>query len=434
MKHLFTILACLALIPLNAQNIQTATLMQYNLLNYRNNTGTCSTTSNNPTTKEESFKAIVKHVQPDIICANEIGNNFSNANELITNVFNTDGVTKYKQCNFTATSGSGLTNMLFYNNEKFGLEKQDQIEDSPGGTPLTRLIDVYYLYFRDPNLSANTDTTRLVFFVAHLKAGTGSSNQDKRNDAAQAIMQYLQDNNIHDNYFLAGDLNLYSANEDAYQELTVTHHDSVRFYDPINASGSWNNNSNFAFVHTQSTRSTSTSCFTSGGMDDRFDFILMSEDVKEGFSKVEYINNSYRALGQDGNRFNGSISSPTNSSEPTAIINALYKMSDHLPVLMNIAITETEPNSVSENASSIKMYINNPVSDFLKIRMEAGNNQSAKGTIYSITGNKVLEFDLNKRGDILHKELNISNFKNGIYLLKVSTNDGSEKVKKLLKI
>ena len=51
--------------------------------------------------------------------------------------------------------------------------------------------------------------------------------------------------------------------------------------DPINTPGSWNNNEDFRGVHTQSTR-TSSSGFgggAGGGLDDRFDFIMVSQNL-----------------------------------------------------------------------------------------------------------------------------------------------------------
>ena len=46
-------------------------------------------------------------------------------------------------------------------------------------------------------------------------------------------------------------------------------------------------------------------------MDDRFDFILASNEIMKNVDKIEYISGTYKALGQDGNRFNGSIRKTT---------------------------------------------------------------------------------------------------------------------------
>ena len=57
-----------------------------------------------------------------------------------------------------------------------------------------------------------------------------------------------------------------------------------------------------------------------------------------GSSGIEYVENSYKALGQDGQHFNGLITVPTNTAVPETIASALYHMSDHLPVIMEIQI------------------------------------------------------------------------------------------------
>ena len=51
-----------------------------------------------------------------------------------------------------------------------------------------------------------------------------------------------------------------------------------------------------------------------GGMDDRFDFIFVSEDLISGEDGVMYLENSYLAEGQDGNHFNQSVNDGLNSS------------------------------------------------------------------------------------------------------------------------
>ena len=50
----------------------------------------------------------------------------------------------------------------------------------------------------------------------------------------------------------------------------------------------------------------------SGGLDDRFDFILYSDDVLNGTNGVNYIPNSCKSIGNDGNHFNIAIIDPSN--------------------------------------------------------------------------------------------------------------------------
>ena len=52
-----------------------------------------------------------------------------------------------------------------------------------------------------------------------------------------------------------------------------------RLFDPIDRIGNWHNNSSFSDVHTQSPRTAQFGGGASGGMDDRFDFILFSKCI-----------------------------------------------------------------------------------------------------------------------------------------------------------
>ena len=154
---------------------------------------------------------------------------------------------------------------------------------------------------------------------------------------AKAVIDYADNECKDDNLFLLGDYNMYSSSESAYQ--TLIGGQTFRFEDPINTSGNWNNNGSFASVHTQSTRSSSSnSCFSAGGLDDRFDQILCSEAVVEGDDQMVFVPNTYFAVGNDGNHFNSSINSGTNYSVSSTVLSALYSLSDHLPVIADFDV------------------------------------------------------------------------------------------------
>jgi hypothetical protein len=149
---------------------------------------------------------------------------------------------------------------------------------------------------------------------------------------AAAIIDYIENDAVDANIMLMGDYNMYGSSESGYQTLIAGN--GFRFEDPINSSGNWNNNSSFAAVHTQSTRNGGTnSCFSGGGLDDRFDQILCSEELLEGDDGMTYVPNTYFAVGNDGNHFNDPINVGTNYSVSASVLNALYTLSDHLPVI-----------------------------------------------------------------------------------------------------
>jgi hypothetical protein len=74
-------------------------------------------------------------------------------------------------------------------------------------------------------------------------------------------------------------------------------------------------------------------------MDDRFDFILISDEIRFGTRNVLYLQESYKAFGQDGQRFNSSINSPpANTAVSQEISEALLNVSDHLPIVLQLRV------------------------------------------------------------------------------------------------
>ena len=68
-----------------------------------------------------------------------------------------------------------------------------------------------------------------------------------------------------------------------------------------------------------------------------------------GYYGIQYIPDSYNALGQDGLRFNQNINNPTNTVVPPDIADALYNNSDHLPIYMKVFIRHDQSGLSSEN-------------------------------------------------------------------------------------
>ena len=181
------------------------------------------------------------------------------------------------------------------------------------------------------------------------------------------------------------------------------------FVDPLahlGGVGEWNNNSQFAPFHTQSTRRYSDECFSSGGLDDRFDFILMSDEIFMGFNKIKYIDRSYKAVGNDGNHFDQSINQNENSAVPTVVADALYDASDHLPVTMKVLVYDNL--DVEETPVVSYRVYPNPVSDQLMV--------SARGQyrIVNMVGQVM------KTGRLDGSGIDVSALADGLYFISVN--------------
>jgi len=312
----------------------TLEVMYYNILNYPGSTPE----------RVEYFRTINQYIKADIILVNEILSE-SGADLLLQDGLNVYGSNHYQRAIFT--NGYDTDNMLFYNSEKLVLYSQDTIETA------LRLINEYVLYYKTNMYSPITDTTFLYFYSAHLKASTGTTNQQKRLAEVLEFKDHIDNKSNVENIFFGGDFNVYTSSEPAYQSLI---NDGLHpLNDPLPA-GSWHDNENYAMIHSQSTRTAQFGGGASGGMDDRFDFILFSDDVNTGNNGITYIPNSCFALGNDGNHFNGSLlDSPQNTTVPDSVIQALYYMADHLPVLCKIEVQL--PEAQQDKYLDLKVYL-----------------------------------------------------------------------------
>ena len=337
MRYLYTLIVCFAFLGTRAQNTHDVSIMTYNLLNYRNFPSWCSSSVNPPADKEAHLDTIVRYAQPDIMLFTEIGSSANNLTYLLNNALNTSGTTKWTHAPYAHNGFSYLVNALYYDSTQYGLLQQFAITEDAQGDDLTRQLDGYRMYYKDPLLTAQSDTVTFIIVGLHLKAGSGSSDAAKRGKAAQALVDYLNTNNVTDNVLVMGDFNVYKSSEAAYSTLTTGA--TTWFYDPISTPGNWNNNSSFAAVHTQSTR-TSSSCFSGGGLDDRFDQILVTQNIIGGTNQMTYKTGSYVAIGNDGNHFNQDLNSGTNNSVPSNVLYALYNNSDHLPVMATFSLAK----------------------------------------------------------------------------------------------
>lgn len=322
------------------------TLMQYNLLNYGNS-------ANLPDYKDPRFKTILNFVQPDVLGINELLSDSS----LITRI--TDSVlgTSWAHATYSNTNGETQINMLFWKKSLFTLRNEELLCN------ILRDIVAYRLSYND-TITAPHDTTFVTFIVAHLKAGSAGSDDSTRAVETKIIAQWLHDRGK-GFYFVQGDLNVYSNLDTSYQNLLNDPVSGVVLMDPINRQGDWHDDTTFADVHTQSTRLTTIGDGGAfGGMDDRFDQILVSPYLMEDTALCHYLPGSYYAVGQDGLHFNISVNdAPTNTAAPAAVIQALYEMSDHLPVAAKFFIKARIPGpaGVAEIFNPGIFRVSNPV-------------------------------------------------------------------------
>jgi endonuclease/exonuclease/phosphatase family metal-dependent hydrolase len=390
MKNLFFGLGLFFSVISFSQTTDTIRVMSYNLLKFPDvNAGRIA-----------DLKIVLQEALPDILVVCEITSS-SGANAVQSDALNENGITHYEKASYV--SGPDTENMLYYNSDKLALKEQNVISTN------LRDINEYVLYYLSDDIASTSDTTFFFVYACHLKASQGE--EAERNSEALAMKNYMSTRGPLENILVAGDMNLYGSSEPAWTTITSSH--GITLLDPINTPGDWHADWGYANIHTQSTRTTTFDGGAIGGMDDRFDFIFMSEDLQNWGAQARYISGSYWAYGQDGNRYNGAlIDAPTNISLPSNVIQALYDMSDHLPVYMEIEVQKTY-NSIPEDITGVNAYYRGETEEII-FDIASEDIHLGQIHVYDLSGKEVLSTSL----DLGSKAVDVSVLEKGVYVLK----------------
>ena len=330
-------------------------VMFYNLLNYPN-----ETTFPN---RDNDLATILNHYQPDIFMVCEVNN--ENGSNQILNIAQNNISSAFEAAAFVTNSSDDLTgdnnelqHMLYYDSDKFTLEFQNEI------TTLVRDVNHYRLKLKTTN--QETDPIYLDAFVGHFKASPGIENENIRSQQALDLMAYINNLPADSHIIFGGDLNLYTAFESAFQVLLDSTY-PITLSDPSNRIGQWSNNPEFLDVFTQSTRTLSNLGGAAGGFDDRFDFILTSENMLES-GDLYYLENTYQVYGNNNNIdcYNRAINSGDCSGNlfDLNIRQALHDFSDHLPVTLTLQTPQSLSIPQFETSATFKVnqtFINNGI-------------------------------------------------------------------------
>ncbi len=303
--------------------------VSYNLLNY----------DNLASTRDPAFRTVLSGISNvDVIGVSELQDPASVTN-FLTSVLNTLEPGQWAAAPFYDQAGSSINQGLYYRTSTITYVSSDTLGNDPRDIPYYRLRPKPY----------TSSSAEFVVFVVHLKASTGY--EADRLVEATRLRTFMNTFPAGTNMIVCGDFNIYTSTEPAYVKLLESQANNTgRVQDPINSPGSWNNNASFASIHTQSTRSgllVPGDGGATGGMDDRFDFVLPTYSLADG-QGLDQLSATYKAYGQDGLHFNLSVNDPpTNAAVGQTIADALQRASDHLPVAMDLQV----PAIISADAS-----------------------------------------------------------------------------------
>lgn len=408
MKFPKSVLILTALISFSLNGQETFKTMFYNLLNYP---------LQEPASRIQHLDYILNDYQPDLFMVCELNNEEGALNVL--NVLQQNVNPNFAMANFVLNTSDNtigdqndLQNLIFFNSTKFILESQDEI------TTLYRDFNRYTLKLNTAN--QGTNPIYLEVFVCHLKASSGFDNEVLRKQMVDDLVAYLNDpaNNFNSNSYvmLAGDFNVYSSSESAFQELINTSN-TIPFIDPANRIGSWHNNTSFMDVFTQSTRTSDTLGGSTGGFDDRFDFIMTSSNMQSDL-ELSFVADSYQVYGNNDNVncYNQEINSSSCSGTEFDfnLRDALYNFSDHLPVTLQLETNQSLNNPEFVLYNNISFRNGNILNSTLELNV---NNNLINGrylNIYNTLGQKIKTIAINNASVVTE---DISALTNGVYYI-----------------
>ncbi|MCF8241761.1 MAG: T9SS type A sorting domain-containing protein [Melioribacteraceae bacterium] len=392
MKKFFYLLTLLLFVSTSLYSQEIIKIVSYNILNYPNNSF-----FRNP-----KFELIMDEIQPDIVVVQEISSQ-SGADQFQSDVLGS----KFKAATFIESPDDERA--LFY---------RDSLIEFLSHTPIsTTLRDI-----NEFKLVHKFTLDTVLIYGVHLKASSGSDNEQRRLDEVTELRNVTDELTSNSYFIVMGDFNIYNSWEPAYQKL-LDQTTPGYFLDPINRSGGWHNNSAFEDIHTQSTR---TDNFgdggATGGLDDRFDQILISASIKNT-GGIDYVTGSYYAFGNDGNHFNQSINEGTNSAVSTDVADALHDVSDHLPVVASFDFGEpvyVKGENLQANEFRLMQNFPNPFNPSTNIVYSLPSQSIVSIKVYDLLGREIQSLVNGKKSAGNYKvEWNAQNVASGIYFYSI---------------
>ncbi|MCB0399201.1 MAG: T9SS type A sorting domain-containing protein [Winogradskyella sp.] len=409
-KKISVFFATVLLVYSNVSAQETFKVMFYNLLNYPLEDAVPG--------REQDLAYILADYQPDLFLVCEL-NNITGANSVL-NITRSAINPNFEMATYVSNTSddnfgdqNDLQNLLYYNSSKFSIQEEIIVP--------TDLRDFNVYKIRLNTVDQDTNPVDVYVIVCHLKASSGTLNAQRRFEMVAELDVFLETLPADANVLLGGDLNLYTATEPAFQEL-LDSSDAITFADPPDRIGSWSNNVNYVDVFTQSTRTQTGLGGTTGGFDDRFDFILTSENMLSS-ATITYVPNSYKVYGNNGltSCYNSAINSSNcgniDSVFSFEIRDALHNFSDHLPVTLSLQADVTlSNNDYLETFQKIALE-RTLINSNLTIYINSFEYLNQPLFIYNQLGQLVKIFQTNSNQK---QTFNTNNLGNGIYFIKLN--------------
>jgi endonuclease/exonuclease/phosphatase family metal-dependent hydrolase len=326
-------------------------VVTWNISNYG---GSAALTAPIQTATYGSFNG--KSLRADVLCVQEVLS--ASALTTLRNALNTAPGSPGDWLAAPFIDGADTEGVMLYRSSKVSLLRTTTI--AVGSTSSTNQPRNTYRYDVVPvGYSSAVPANVIALYNTHMKASDTATDQARRLVEAERIRANAEgvDTNGFNSrmpagyqFIVLGDFNIQESSQAAYVELVGSQANNTgRVFDPIATPGSWNNNPNFARIHTQD---------PADQMDDRLDQILLSAGLLDlngmdyigglsapqvpiawNLATAEDLNHSYRCWGNDGQSYNTTIRTTGNTMVGPTIAQALIDAcsgSGHLPVYLDL--------------------------------------------------------------------------------------------------
>lgn len=290
----------------------------WNLLNY---------SGLNDDSRDEEIRKVLEVIEPDVLVVQEMESAYG-VDHFLKTVLKTNSGRKYKAAEFY--DGPDTDNALFYDKSRLNLKSYGQIPTS------SRDISEYSLKVK----KGPSEGSEFKIYSVNFTEGRGATYKKQRENQAETLMTHLDELPMDSLFLVCGTFNMTTSKEKAYKILTGDRSSDIgenfqRLKDLLNKSGKWYNRAKFENTHTESTRKTKFGGGSGGGLDDRYDMILISYGLDQS-SVTTCMPGSDVVFGNDGKHLNKAINEPANKILNPEIADALYLASDHLPVIIDL--------------------------------------------------------------------------------------------------
>ncbi len=245
----------------------------------------------------------------------------------------------------------GFGQGIVYNTQTVQLVAQAGI-GTASGTGQARQVMRYLL--RPLEVGLGND---FYLYNSHYKASDTTADAARRAVEAETIRADADALPANTHIIFAGDFNMYTSNELGYTRLLAA--GNAQAIDPINRPGNWTQSGVPLNIFTQAPLVSPAGGFVGGGLDDRFDFQLLTGEWFDGVG-LEYVPGSYRTFANNGTvSRGGNITDTSNTALPTrpdrlTVLSNLGTTSDHLPLVADYRFTTTtsQPTAIPFSGSN----------------------------------------------------------------------------------